>query len=132
MTNFSSTKRKTLNSVAVAASLALGASFAATGTAHSVATVKVVINGTASCAKDATPTVVTITPAKGKPGSDQTPGDEPAEQYEITLTGIPSNGTTAIAKVTCVDDEGDVNTPKKKDVPIKKPADNKPMTLDIP
>ncbi|MEU9267592.1 hypothetical protein AB0E04_19370 [Streptomyces sp. NPDC048251] len=132
MKNFSSIKRKTLSSIAVTASLALAASVAAIGTAHSAATVKVVITGTASCAKDATPTVVTITPKKGKAGSDETPGDEQSEQYTITLTGIPNNGTTATAKVTCLDDEGDVNTPKKKDVPIKKPANNSPLTLNIP
>ncbi|MGW0869890.1 hypothetical protein ACWD3Z_05290 [Streptomyces sp. NPDC002740] len=134
MRNFSSVKRKTLSSVAVAASLTLAASVAAIGTAHSAATVKVVVTGKANCAQfgDATPTVVTITPKKGTAGSDEPPGDEQSEQYKITLTGIPETGTKATAKVTCVDDEGDVNTLKKKDVPIKKPPNNGPLTLNVP
>ncbi len=132
MKSFNNTHRKTLSSVAVVASLALAASVAAIGPAHSA--VKVTITGKASCAQfgDSTPTVVKVTPKKGKEGSDETSGEEQVEQYTINLTGIPNNGTKATAKVTCVDDEGDVNTFKKKDVPIKKPADNGPLTLNLP
>ncbi|MFF3202442.1 hypothetical protein [Streptomyces sp. NPDC002962] len=132
MKNFNCAKRTTLNSAAVACSLALAASVAAVGTAHSAATVKVVMTGTVSCAQDSTPTVVTITPKKGQAGSAEMPGEEQIEQYTITLTGIPSVGTKVTAKATCVDDEGDGNTLKAKDVPIKKPANNGPLTLNLP
>ncbi|MFI9828087.1 hypothetical protein ACIHIX_10395 [Streptomyces sp. NPDC051913] len=132
MRKFSSIKRNTLGSVAVAASLTLAASVAAVGTAH--AAVKVTITGTVSCAKfDAsTPQLVTITPKTGTAGSDETPGEEQVEQYTIKLTGIPSGGTTVTAKVVCEDDEGDTNTYKVKNVPIKKPANGAPVTLNLP
>ncbi|MFF8265729.1 hypothetical protein [Streptomyces virginiae] len=134
MKNFSSVKRKTLSSVAVVASLGIAAPVAAIGTAHSAVTaVKVSISGTASCAQfgESTPTVVTIAPKTGSTKSDELPGEEQSEKYNISLTGIPEGGTKATAKVTCVDGEGDVNTLKKKDVQIKKPASGS-LTLNLP
>ncbi|WP_329336732.1 hypothetical protein OG866_20710 [Streptomyces sp. NBC_00663] len=132
MRNLSHIRRNALSSVAVAASLTLAASVAAIGTAH--AAVKVTITGTVSCAKfdDSTPKIVTITPKKGTVGSDETPSEEQVEQYTIKLTGIPNSGTTVTAKVVCEDDEGDTNTYKVKDVPIKKPANGGPVNLNLP
>ncbi|MCX5373174.1 hypothetical protein OG613_20460 [Streptomyces sp. NBC_00015] len=135
MKNFNCVKRTTLNSAAVACSLALAASVAAIGTAHSAATVKVVITGTVSCAQDSTPDKVTITTKKGQViGSDEMPGEQQIEQYTITLTGIPSGGTKVTARAICVDDDdpNDKSTLKKKDVPIKKPENNGPLTLNFP
>ncbi|WP_369030145.1 hypothetical protein [Streptomyces adonidis] len=131
MQNFSSVKRKTLSSVAVLAALTLAASVAAVGTAQ--AAVKVTVTGTVSCAKfdDSVPKTVTITPKKGVAGEDEPPGEEKVEQYTIKLTGIPNAGTTATFKVVCEDDEGDTNTYKNKNVPIKKPP-NGPLTVNLP
>lgn len=132
MRNFGSIKRNTLSSVAVASSLTLAASVAAIGTAH--AAVKVTITGTVSCAKfdESTPKTVTITPKKGTPGSDEPAGEEKVEKYTIKLTGIPSTGTTVTAKVVCEDGDGDTNTYKTKDFPIKKPASGGPVTINLP
>ncbi|WP_369778931.1 hypothetical protein [Streptomyces sp. R33] len=132
MRNFSSIKRSTLSPVAVAASLTLAASMAAIGTAH--AATKVTVTGTVSCAQfdESTPKTVTITPKKGKAGSDETPGEAQEEEYTITLTGIPDKGTSAIAKVVCEDDDGAVNTYKIKDLSIKKRADGHPLPINLP
>ncbi|MFD3927421.1 hypothetical protein [Streptomyces sp. NPDC058614] len=130
MPNFSSTKRKALGPAAVVASLTLAASVATIGTAD--AAVKVTITGTVSCAKfaDSVPQVVTITPKKGTADSDELLGEDPVEKYTVNLSGIPKNGTTGTAKVVCIDDEGDVNTYKVKNVPIKKPATG-PQTVNL-
>ncbi|MFH0173333.1 hypothetical protein [Streptomyces cacaoi] len=123
MRNSRSIKRKALACAAAVASLTLAASVATITTAD--AAVKVTITGTASCAKfaDTVPHSVRITPKKGTPDSDETPSEDPVETYTVSLTGIPKNGTTGIAKVFCVDDEGEIaHTYTVKNLPIKKPA----------
>ncbi|MEU9433607.1 hypothetical protein [Streptomyces sp. NPDC048252] len=112
------------------ASLTLAASVATISTAH--AAVKVTVTGTVSCAKfaDSAPQKVTITPKKGSADSDETPGEDKVEKYSVNLTGIPKGGTTGTAKVVCVDDEGDTNTYKAKNIQIKKPA-NGPLTINL-
>ncbi|MFD9390282.1 hypothetical protein ACFWBB_05955 [Streptomyces sp. NPDC060000] len=131
MRNCSSTTRKTLGSVAVVASLALAVPLVASGTAHA-AGVKVVISGTASCAKfgDSTPSTVVVTPVKGKAGSDELPGDDETEEYSVVLTGIPKNGTNATAVVTCVDSDNDQHTIKKT-FKVTKPANGAPLVRNF-
>ncbi|GAA5014995.1 hypothetical protein [Streptomyces siamensis] len=130
MRNFGSTRRKTLGPVAVMASLTLAASLATIGTAH--AAVKVTVIGTVSCAKfpDSAPKTVTITPKKGTADSDEPPGEAKVEKYSVSLGGIPKGGTTGTAKVVCVDDDGDTNTYKVGNIPIKKPA-NGSLTVNL-
>ncbi|MEU6665180.1 hypothetical protein [Streptomyces sp. NPDC046727] len=120
MRNTSSNTRKTLGSVAVVASLALAAPLVATGTAH--AAVKVAVSGTVSCAKfgDSVPDTITITPRKGAADSDELPGNDEVEAYSVVLTGIPTNGTVATAKITCVDSDNEKNS-YAKTFTVKKP-----------
>jgi len=127
---FGSTKRKTLGSGAVVASLMLAASVATIGTAH--ANVQVTVTGKVDCTNftDTVPQSVTLTPRRGNPGTDETPGDDAKETYSLKLS-IPQGGTTAKVKVVCVDDDGDTRTFKPTTpVPIKKPATG-PVTLDL-
>ncbi|MEV5350184.1 hypothetical protein ACIG54_14525 [Streptomyces achromogenes] len=132
MRNSDSTRRNSLRTIAVASSLTLAASAAAMGTAH--AAVKVTITGTVSCAQfeDSSPKTVTITPRRGTADSDEPPGEGKTEPYTVRLTGIPNGGTTATVRVVCVDDDGDPNTYKKKNVPITKPADGSALKLNLP
>lgn len=78
MRNFGSTKRKTLGSGAVVASLMLAASVATIGTAH--AGVRVEVTGTVDCTKfkGTVPQSVTLTPKNkgGIPDTDETPGND--------------------------------------------------------
>lgn len=128
---FGSTKRKTLGSGAVVASLMLAASVATIGTAH--AGVQVGVTGTVDCTnfKGTVPQSVTLTPKKGSPDTDETPGDDVKETYSLRLGGIPKGGTTAKVKVVCVDDDGDTRAYKPANlVPIKKPTTGS-ITLNL-
>ncbi|MFI9249793.1 hypothetical protein [Streptomyces sp. NPDC053069] len=129
MRNISSNTRKTLGSVAVVASLALAAPVVVTGTAH--AAVKVTVSGTVSCAKfgDSVPDTITITPKKGNADSDELPGNDESEPYSVVLTGIPKNGTSATAKVTCVDSDNEKHA-YSKTFQVTKPA-NGPLAKNF-
>ncbi|MFH8936080.1 hypothetical protein [Streptomyces griseosporeus] len=114
MRNLSSSRKKTLGSVAVVASLALAAPVVATGTAH--AANKVTLEGTVSCARfgdGVVPDKIVVTPKKGKAGSDDLPGEDPVEQYSLVLNKIPSKVVDANAQITCLDDDGDQHSYSK-------------------
>ncbi|MFE2266390.1 hypothetical protein [Streptomyces griseosporeus] len=131
MRNLSSSRKKTLGSVAVVASLALAAPVVATGTAH--AATKVNLKGTVSCARfgdDVVPDTITVTPQKGKPGSDDLPGDDPVEEYGLKVTGIPKNGVNATAKIACVDSDDETHT-YTKSFKVQKPATGTPQVVNF-